>query len=305
MDSRSMPNPPGASITQPSGVSCFSWAACMAVGGSNSTTDPAFAEFWNGTSWTVQSPIEPTEPDLLGVSCIRAYACYAVGDYLEAGKLVPLAEFRSGSEWVQLKVPIPPEILGIALLKSVSCTFGALYTCTAVGDYRITPSDAERPLAEHYNGHEWSIVPTINPTGSVDAGLSKVSCYGVNECLAVGDYETSTETKTLIERLGPTSTSLENSTNSGTSSTLRGVSCPTRESCLAVGFIRGGAEAFSEHSVAHEGKEWASISTLSEPSSTDNELESVSCPAVSSCLAVGGYGLDPSGETRPLAEKYE
>ena len=298
---RSMVTPTGATEAEALGVSCFSKTACMAVGVANSTADPAFAEFWNGTSWAVQSPIEPSGATLDSVSCIRAYACYAVGAYIEAGKVVPLAEFRSGSEWVKLKA-FNPTGSEFAWLKSVSCTYGALYTCTAVGVYHA--GGVVKPLAERYNGHEWSSVSTVNPTGSASAEFSRVSCYGVNECLAVGTYETSSATKTLIERLGPTLTSLESSTNGGTASTtLKGVSCPTSESCLAVGFIGAGTEPFSEHSIAHEGKEWANISTPSQPSTVDNELESVSCSAASVCVAVGQYFS--SGEEHPLAEGYE
>jgi hypothetical protein len=299
---RSMPTPTGVSSAEGLGVSCFSWAACVAVGEAYSTAYIALAEFWNGTSWTVESPVQPAEANLRSVSCIRAYACFAVGEYLAEGKIAPLAEERSGSEWFKMKVPDPTGS-EFARLTGVSCTYGALYTCTAVG-FTLT-AGVQKQFAERYNGHEWSIISTITPTGSVSAGFSSVACYGVNECLAVGHYETSTATKTLIERLSPTFTILENSSNSGSSTTLGGVSCPTSEGCLAVGWIGSSSGPFSEHWTGLEGEEWVNISTPAEPSSRADYLESVSCPAVSSCVAVGGYYTYPSGEQRPLAERYE
>jgi hypothetical protein len=290
---RSMAMPTGATGALSSGVSCFSKTACVAVGRTNNHADEAFAEFWNGTSWTLQSPIEPAGAELTAVSCIRSYACYAVGSYTEAGKSVPLAEFRSGSEWAQLTVPNPTGS-EYTQLKGVSCTFAALYTCTAVGVYQA--GHVAKQFAERYNGHTWSIISTINPTGTISAELSGISCYGVNECLAVGRYETSSAGKTLIERLGPTLTSLETSANGGTgSTTLLGVSCPTSEGCLAVG---SDGEAFSEHL---ESGAWASIPTLSEPGSLYNHLNGVSCPAVAECVAVGIHFLFQAG---PLAEGY-
>ena len=74
-------------------VSCTSGTSCTAVGSLSST---GLAEHWDGTSWTVQPTPVPnhgtaTYADLLGVSCLSAAYCTAVGLYNRAQ---PLADHQ-------------------------------------------------------------------------------------------------------------------------------------------------------------------------------------------------------------------
>lgn len=67
------------------GVSCASASSCTAVGDFNdfTTTGPtAFAEHWDGTTWTLQSvptPAQAVGAQLFGVSCPSASVCTAAG----------------------------------------------------------------------------------------------------------------------------------------------------------------------------------------------------------------------------------
>jgi len=291
---RAMVNPTGSTETVAEGVSCSSSTACTAVGATN--IGAVFAERWNGTSWTLQSTVSRAGGILSSVSCPKSTECIAVGEYLEAGKYVPLAERWNGTAWAIQTAPNPKGSEG-TWLKSVSCTSST--ACTAVGRYQS--GGVMKTLAERYNGTAWSILSTLNPTGSTWAELAGVSCYATSECLAVGSYETSSSSaKTLIESLSSVFTLQENSANSSKAFTLlQGVSCPTGE-CLPVG-AAGPEEPFSEHWIGIEGEEWASIPTPSEPSSQEDDLDSVSCPAVAECVAVGHYHHTVE---KPLAEGY-
>jgi hypothetical protein len=87
------------------GVSCASATSCTAVGGytNSSGMQVLVAEYWNGTSWTVQttpSPVGATQSELAGTSCNGASACTAVGEYTNgSGVQVPLAEKWNGTSW--------------------------------------------------------------------------------------------------------------------------------------------------------------------------------------------------------------
>jgi hypothetical protein len=78
------PDPTDVMQAQLAGVSCTSATACVSVGrtvqGFQFGEGP-LAERWNGKSWSIQSTVgAPLSTELLGVSCVSATACTAVGD---------------------------------------------------------------------------------------------------------------------------------------------------------------------------------------------------------------------------------
>ena len=84
------------------GISCVSDTDCTAVGtygGSRTGTESQkpLAEGWDGTGWTQQMTVTPTNHVVLGVhdiSCTAApqVRCSAVGSYQEVDTLETLAE---------------------------------------------------------------------------------------------------------------------------------------------------------------------------------------------------------------------
>jgi len=87
-----------------SGVSCTATSVCEAVGASYASSGEQFplAEGWDGTGWSVQSTPAFSHGlvnGLLGVSCVSAAWCMAVGSYLPVGSSVAL-DARGGLEWV-------------------------------------------------------------------------------------------------------------------------------------------------------------------------------------------------------------
>lgn len=134
-----MPNPPGAKHTMLPGLVCTTSTACTAVGHylNDVVTDATLAEFWDGTSWTIQSTPSPgPASELTGESCTAANACTAVGFYhnTSADADLTLAETWNGTRW---SVQPTPNLSGGAqnFLNAVSCATST--TCAAVGYMEI------------------------------------------------------------------------------------------------------------------------------------------------------------------------
>jgi hypothetical protein len=149
------PIPSGSNGGDLSSVSCTSAASCTAVGNSHygsgsDQTLQTLAEYWNGSTWTIQatpSPSGPRSSGLEGVSCPSATSCTAVGnsDNNNNGNLAALAEHWNGTKWATLKTAEPTSG---KVLFAITCVWAR--TCTAVGD--SGPADGALPiypLAEH------------------------------------------------------------------------------------------------------------------------------------------------------------
>lgn len=123
------------------GVSCPSATSCVAVGTfleAGSAFYGSMVQHWNGTTWTTRpSPPTPTgDGILMGVSCLHAKECVAVGTL----QSTTLANRWNGDAW-QAEV-LPPVGQPDSRLLSVSCVNRA---CVAVG-YSDDSSLASHPL---------------------------------------------------------------------------------------------------------------------------------------------------------------
>jgi streptogramin lyase len=292
-------SPMGTGVARPSGrtrlallgVSCTSSSACTAVGydwGGPNT----LGERWNGTEWLVQSTPNPGSQSntLTSVSCTSATSCIAVGSSQNGSthNSSTLAERWNGTEWSLMTTPNPTGTKSSGF-SGVSCTSSS--ACTAVGGYD-TESTPNRTLAESWNGTEWSIQSTPNPTGAEQISLNGVSCASSTACTAVGHYYSTgaKEGEALAERWNGTEWSLQTVANptKSKSSFLTSVSCASSSSCEAVGFYYAKAFStagtpFAEH---WNGTEW---SVQEPPSSGASELKGVSCASSTACIATGSF----------------
>ncbi len=171
------------------GVACATSTMCIGVGGRAESPGFAFAERWDGKRWkllSVSQPAGATWSTFSGVSCSSSSACTAVGSYIDgSGNVLTLAERWNGKSWVMQTTPSPgsygPSLFG------VSCSTGS--DCAAVGAYQAVSGGPEVTLAEHWNGHTWTVQSTQNPTGAGRwSQLSEVSCSSPNACTAVGTF---------------------------------------------------------------------------------------------------------------------
>jgi hypothetical protein len=284
-----VPTPRASDISY--AISCTTSGACAAVGsltsiqGSTRTLAEQFDE--GEDEWL---PVPTPNPGgtksgaLLGISCVVANACVAVGTYTTSVSGMTLAERWNGTSWSIVPTPNPAGASS-AQFTQVSCT--AATACTAVG--YSTHEGSTLTLVERWNGTEWVIQESPNPSGSANAQLHSVSCTSSSACTAVGYDVTGTGAQVpLGERWNGTAWSLQvvPSPTGSTGAQLRGVSCASSSACIAVGAykISGAALTLAER---WNGTEWRVQSTPNS-GAANNTLNGVACTGASSCTAVGG-----------------
>jgi hypothetical protein len=272
---------------------CGSWSAGAAS---------AFGPVRSGTGATSSSSAV-----LSGVACVSADHCTAVGSYVNQNS-PPLAMVWDGGSWAVQPTPEPAGRYSFTL-NGVACSSAA--SCTAVGSaYSSTGSPGPYPLALRWNGSAWMVQPTPAPAGSVDAGLNGVSCPGLDHCVAVGDYRVSSGTVLpLAEAWHASSGWVIQSAPEPAGQIgggLDGVMCAGNTSCTAVGFQYGSSDQLTLAEIWN-GTSWnvEATPTPSNAAPTGTFLNTDSCTAPASCVAVGAFGYvrrNGSENTSRLAE---
>lgn len=248
--------------------------------------------------WVVEAT--PSTTGLLwGISCLSSSACIAVGGEED------LAEHWNGTEWNVQAVTIPSGGTESSL-RGVACSSATV--CTAVGGYKDS-SGTEVSLAERWNGAEWAIQATPNPSGALKSTLEGVSCTSSSTCTAVGWYENSaSERWSLAERWNGKEWSLQSTPSATGEIEADEVSCPSRTSCVADRsyFAPGGG---GEESTVErwDGVEWH-VQKLSAPeyeghAAEEVALRGVSCVTSTDCTVVGSFWVQGYG-AMPLAEHW-
>jgi IPT/TIG domain len=297
----------GATQAKLSGASCATSVACVEVGSYKTTsgTTVSLADAWNGIAWLAQSTPNPagaTVTELHHVSCPSATVCTAVGsDKNSSGTTVTLAEQWSAGEWTIQATPNPTEAIE-AKLSAVSCASSTF--CTAVGEYK-TSSGGFLSLAETWNGKEWMIQSTPNPSGATSTALANVSCASESLCTGVGSYVNSaSQTVSLAEIWNGSGWQIQSTPNpAGSGVELSGISCAASTACTAVGSYTtsgGNAASLAE---GWNGTEWTIQSIEAPPGAVQTRLVGVSCSVGRVCVAVGWYRLS-TGNPVPLAELW-
>jgi hypothetical protein len=271
-------------------VACANSGWCLAVGihPNSSGGSEAFAEVWNGTSWTVQTTPNPKGAianELNAVSCSSATACTAVGTYeYGSGVSEALVEVWNGTRWTVQTTPNPKGAIDSGL-DGVSCSSATV--CAAVGSYE-TSSGPTWALAERWNGTSWTVQTTANPDGANDSSLDAVSCRSATACTAVGVfYNRSGAFETLAEVWNGTSWTVQTTPNIG--GYLYAVSCSSAKVCTAVGALENGNGFDTQATLAEvwNGTSWT-VQTTPNPSGPGSYLGGVSCSSATACTAVGG-----------------
>jgi hypothetical protein len=255
------------------------------------------AERWNGHRWSVQHVHfrrRIKQAVLMGVSCISPVDCMAVGSSSgQSGTSVPLVERWNGHRWTEKSASLPSSVTS-GYLAGVSCV--SAHMCIAVGsgylEYQISP------LAERWNGHEWSSQKIPGPG---KGGLNGVSCFSAAACAAVGNAAESNTT--LAERWDGHHWSIQPTPSPGGTKTsslniLAGVSCPSVKACTAVGYYSP-PDTSNPLVEQWNGSKWS----VQRPANvgTAPALYGVYCTSAHSCTAVGFYDSH-NGSSRPLAE---
>ena len=185
----------------------------------------------------------------LDISCATG-VCVMGGEYANtATNDVGLLDRFDGSHWTAISAPVPSNAgtgsSQFSEIDGVSCTFDG---CVGAGGYEDSATGT-RPLINTISA-SGNVTATEAPqpadvaTGSsMDGFLNDVSCLSLNQCTAVGGYETGAATGVaLIDSMTGgmwTNTVAPLPSNAATggsaSSSLGQVSCPARGSCGATG----------------------------------------------------------------------
>jgi uncharacterized protein YegP (UPF0339 family) len=186
-------------------------------------------------------------------------------------------------------------------LAGVSCV--STTYCIGVGSYQNS-SNVYVTLAELWNGSNWEILPTKDPSGSEQSELEGVSCTASSSCVAAGFYHDKTSGHYLpfaekwngVEWESPTIFEPEPHPGEKTThSYLFGVSCTSSSACMAVGyyFLNGNLTNSMPFAERLSGSGWEAQYPSNyetpggEPTHEQNSLRSVSCSTSTDCVAVG------------------
>jgi hypothetical protein len=192
----------------------------------------------------------------------------------------PAPSFRPRLELLEVRT-VPSGVQGLHDVPSPAVP-GSLHATAiiapndiwAVGSYVPAGSSTSQPLAEHFNGTSWSIVPTPKTPNSYFTSVSAVSS---NDVWAVGN--SGNGSAGLIEHYNGSSWSIVTNPVSGTGGWLNAVDAISANNVWAVGFTAG--HGLIEH---FNGSSWSVVPT-SLPNNSD--LFGVSGDSANDVWAVG------------------
>lgn len=272
----------GIGAAQGAGASTASTGATHAA--SAASTAPATA-----TTWHVQPSANAPgnrSSKLVDVACSAANSCVGVGSSYpnpvsQCCSSRRLVERWNGSTWAIQDTPGLSNPVN-EVLNAVAC--GGPASCTAVGY-----TDPNNLLIEHWNGTAWSLQTSPVTGGS----LSDVSCPSPMSCFAVGAR--SNGTTPLIEGWNGTSWSVLPTPPAITTyknNFYNSIACLSNTACTAVGVdetqppVQGGPVDGLPIVARWNGSSW-SVGESAAPSGKQSELETVSCPTTTMCMATG------------------
>ncbi len=282
---------------------CVALALLAAVFAATSTSAATVSD----SNWTIQklpTPAVAPNGQLMGTSCTSDRFCVAVGVAQDSsGRDTALAERWNGNRWEGQSTPTLRGAVG-TFLAGVSCT--APNACTAVGNLE-NGSGQHVTLAERWNGIDWDIQFTPNPSGATDSFLSGVSCVSAVVCTAVGySLNGAGQKSTLAERWNGRTWDIQSTPNAGGApdSMLSSVSCASATSCTTVGksisnFL---AQALIER---WNGVSWEVQVAAMPAGASGSALVGVSCSTDSACTAVGNFAAKSTKAGGALAEQWD
>ena len=275
-----------------SGVACATATICFAVGSRDGSTcgpggcvsgTSVMIQRWNGTGWSLASSSGPGA--LSGISCSGATSCQAVG----VRGASTFAMRWNGAFWATVTTANPPGATA-SRLSGVKCA--AVTSCIAVGS--SDTATTTKTLIERWNGTTWSIVTSPNPTGATSSRLNSVACPVTTSCFAVGNSQTTTTSRTLIERWNGTAWSIVTSPNPTVGTpVLSSVGCSGPSLCFAVGSKK-------THTLVEKwnGTTWSIVTSPNPVGAQSTRLNGVNCTSTTECLAVG------QSDYRSMAQRW-
>lgn len=254
------------------------------------------------------------------VSCVPG-GCVAVGEKnVPVHRNLPAAARLIGGVWRPEALPQPARTrMRVSALNAVSCW--SARGCVTVGAFWPS-SYQERAFAEVWSRSRWQLQRHVGPLAYGLYELNGVSCPTARACIAVGDAATgapngpSGVTRSLVERWDGGRWRREPSPNPGPrplssawNTALNAVSCADPEHCVAIGSYSPSWNRSRLLAETYAGGRWSISAPPTPQGARSSELNAISCPTPTECVAVGAAfgharpGVAPA-RVRPLAELW-
>jgi hypothetical protein len=273
----------------------------------------------------------PASFELDSVACAAPVSCVAVGSYIAtvpsheqagaSGSTLPVIVAESHQKWLGPRgVALPANALRgkgqTAALEAVACP--AAGACVAIGSY-VDASGAPREMVLSQSRGAWTAARelVLSPT-SAGVELSALACRTVSACVAVGSSReaagSSGSHPVVVSDTGgnwgaPVQVALPAGVSGAQNATFSSVACPASGSCTAAGYYQLEAADFNPPTdraiVAGESAGvWGAAGAIALAPALGRaggeQLKSVACPELGTCVAVGSYE-DKRGDEHPLA----
>jgi hypothetical protein len=266
-------NPPGAFEAVAAVSARDAWAVGVNAG------EP-LAEHWDGRAWTVVPTPSPGPggdgAELYGVAAVSARDIWAVGgtNYDQTWII-----HWDGTAWIRVPSPNPAgtneELYGVAAVSPGSAW--------AVGSYSSV-AGTDLPLIEHWDGHDWRLVPSPAIPGETASALNAVAATSPHSAWAVGNAG-------LIEHWDGRAWTRVPSPALVGGGMLRAVAALSPASAWAVGIGSLCPGHFAKTLIEHwDGHVWTAV-----PSPANGILNAVVATSPDSAWAVGSVSLGDAG----------
>jgi hypothetical protein len=190
-----MPYVTGSSDDELTSVTAISSTDVWAVG--SISAQKTLIENWNGTSWSIVSSPNSTDPTniLNSISGDSANDIWAAGNHGNSSQYTGegLVEHWNGSDWTIVTTPTSGQYLGAFTGVAAVSTSSA----TAVGFYDDS-NGVKAPLVEQWNGSSWSVVTIPTPFSDYSL-LNAVSALSSTTFFSVGVNLPNSYYQTIIE----------------------------------------------------------------------------------------------------------
>ena len=248
--------------------------------------------------------------ELGGVACSSKSNCTAVGYYVDGSEDDwVLAMGFNGAKWSIQPAPTPPVAAG-GVIESAALACPSRTACMAAGSYDAESSDV-LPFAELRDGGRWRLQLLPVPKPGDDVFINGISCASRMACTLVGSSDGGPNSHTrapLAERWNGKSWSIQRVPRPPAGAELKGVACASRDACTAVGDVKtpGRRSAFERALVeSWNGKRWSTEQAPRLSGAGDSELDGVTCPSPTSCIAVGFSDSDTTNIRTGVIERSD
>jgi sugar lactone lactonase YvrE len=316
-----VPKPEGSTDLYLGGISCKSSTFCFAVGyySDSSGYSHPLAERWDGTKWASSSPQLPSGASkgvLYGISCSSVINCWAHGrtqvsaaEQAEGKTPFSYVVRWKGLNWQTATAAVKPEGATDVFLEGISCN--STTVCLAVGYY--SNGSNNYPLAERWDGTQWTASAPSLPSGASKGYLYGVSCISATDCWANGKTQVTAAEQnegkaavTFFDRWhsGGWQAAAAPKAPDGSPTDVTAISCTSETACTAAGRYTNVHGETLPLAYTWDGSAWRFQPMPTRTEATESSLEWVSCVGVDQCGFVG-YSRVGAGQWQVLAETEE